>query len=72
MEEEQPSKKTSRDDQALLNRLERMIGSVRTDIAKSESNTAALIDVKLDGLSTNLSGRLDGAESSITPYHPET
>ena len=66
MADEQPSKKASRDDQALLDKLEQMIGSVRTDIAKSESNTAALIDGKLDSLSDNLSGRLDGAESSIS------
>ena len=61
-----PSKKSSRDDKALIDRLEQMIGSVRSDIAKSESNTASLIDSKLETMSTRLSGRMDGAEASIS------
>ena len=60
-----PGKKSSRDDKAILDRLESMITGVRSDIAKSEANTAARIDSKLDDLSVKLTGRLSSAESTL-------
>ena len=66
-----PEKKSSRDDQALLDKLEQMISGVRGDIAKSEANTAARIDAKLDDLSSSLSTRLSGAEATLSSFGGE-
>ena len=60
-----PGKKSSREDRALLDKLEQMITGVRGDIAKSEANTAARIDSKLDDFSTKLGDRLTTTETSV-------
>ena len=61
-----PGKRSSRDDGALLEKLEQMIAGVRSDIAKSETNTVARIDSKVDDLSSKLTGRLAKTEAAIS------
>ena len=61
-----PGKKSTRDDSALLQKLELMISGVRSDIAKSEVNTVAKIDSKVDDLSSKLTERLGKTETSLS------
>ena len=61
-----PGKRTSRDDSELLGKLESMIAGVRSDIAKSEANTATRIDKKLDDFSNKITDRLAATESSVS------
>ena len=60
-----PGKRSSRDDGAMFAKLEAMISGVRSDIAKSEANTAARIDSKLDDVSDKFTARLSTTEATV-------